>query len=540
MTIVFALAAHGACLSPTEMVVHVTTDVDCSRIRDTSIAVGPLAGLDRALASSVSTRCDPGGNLGMLVVVPGTSSGPIGIRVVTGLDGLSADDCVRNGYVGGCIVARRALSFVSHRPLDVPVAMSGSCRDIACTPDTTCVQGACVPAAAQCTGTTCDVDAGAGPADGGGPNDAAPSDGSPNDGGPPDADASPPPWTWTKLPKQSFIAGRTGQGAVWTGSEVWLWAGQDATGNASDGLRYKPSAQSWTYLPAPPNGHAGVRPLAWSGSELLVWGGIPAESDGDRFDGGAWGSIVDPATIAATTGFKSRYGHALVWAPNAGVLVVWGGFDSATSALLADGARYNAAQNTWTPMSAGPLQQRGMPGAVYVNGKVVIYGGNCLSPCADVAVYDPVNDTWSPKFQSLARIPSVSVSDGARAIFWGPDVGATTTELLVVDPNVPAAQVVGNLGSHPSAPTPRFFSAGFAANGKLWVWGGNKSDDPSVHQPLGDGAVYDFASDTWTPMPGGGPSPRSGHSMTWTGTRAILFGGIDANGVFGDGWSFGP
>jgi len=43
---------------------------------------------------------------------------------------------------------------------------------------------------------------------------------------------------------------------------------------------------------------------------------------------------------------------------------------------------------------------------------------------------------------------------------------------------------------------------------------------------FGDGAIYDLASDTWSPMSmTNAPSPREAHSAVWSGTEMIVFGG---------------
>src|SRR5439155_1284504 len=73
------------------------------------------------------------GRIGALVVVPnGDNGAEVGIRVVSGLNGKSADACVSDSFRGGCIVARRALNFVPHASLRVPVVMRDACIDVPC------------------------------------------------------------------------------------------------------------------------------------------------------------------------------------------------------------------------------------------------------------------------------------------------------------------------------------------------------------------------------------------------------------------------
>ena len=175
-----AVLASTDCRAPTQITVTVTTDIDCAHVDATSVAAGSVAGLDTRPSSSETTACS-GGRVGALVVVPsGSSDAEVGLRVVMGLDGKSPDDCVRDGYVGGCVVARRALRFLPYEPLSVPVEMSSSCRDVGCesTGDLqTCVAGQCVAATIRdphaCQGSGCNLD----PGDGGVPAEGAAPDG---------------------------------------------------------------------------------------------------------------------------------------------------------------------------------------------------------------------------------------------------------------------------------------------------------------------------------------------------------------------------
>jgi hypothetical protein len=88
------------------------------------------------------------GRVGMLVVVPsGDDGAEIGLRVVTGTKGKRSDECAPPDYKG-CIVARRAIRFLPHTKLTVPVTMRASCKDVPCggAAFSTCVKGQCVDA----------------------------------------------------------------------------------------------------------------------------------------------------------------------------------------------------------------------------------------------------------------------------------------------------------------------------------------------------------------------------------------------------------
>jgi N-acetylneuraminic acid mutarotase len=71
---------------------------------------------------------------------------------------------------------------------------------------------------------------------------------------------------------------------------------------------------------------------------------------------------------------------------------------------------------------------------------------------------------------------------------------------------------------------------------RLLVWGGKNGGTP-----LGDGAAYDPAGNTWTPLPTlGAPAARSGHVAVWTGTEMLVCGGENAGGPLATGGAYDP
>src|SRR5439155_17223345 len=97
------------------------------------------------------------------------------------------DECVAHAYGKGCIVARRALRYIAHASLTVPVVMRGSCDGVACDESKTCVRGQCVdatiPSSDSCRGAGCGESV-LGPGADGGTVDAA-ADGPTTDAPPP-------------------------------------------------------------------------------------------------------------------------------------------------------------------------------------------------------------------------------------------------------------------------------------------------------------------------------------------------------------------
>ena len=68
------------------------------------------------------------------------------------------------------------------------------------------------------------------------------------------------------------------------------------------------------------------------------------------------------------------------------------------------------------------------------------------------------------------------------------------------------------------------------------VWGGT-----TVGLFLDDGAIYDPATDQWSPMSRqAAPSGRSGHSAVWTGSEMLIIGGVDLDGELAGGSAYDP
>jgi hypothetical protein len=148
MTLVVGTTLVASCREPTQISVEITTDVRCSDVKGTSLTVGNLSELDVRPITTQTTACTPGevGRVGNLVVVPsGADDDIVAVRVVLGF-GRDPAECIPPSYGPGCIVARRALRYIPHAALTVPIFMSASCSGVVCGATETCVRGDCRPA----------------------------------------------------------------------------------------------------------------------------------------------------------------------------------------------------------------------------------------------------------------------------------------------------------------------------------------------------------------------------------------------------------
>ena len=119
-----------------------------------------------------------------------------------------------------------------------------------------------------------------------------------------------------------------------------IWGGFGTAPMNTGGL-YDPVARSWA--PTTTTGAPSVRTLhtaVWTGSRMIVWGGQDAAGDlnnGGRYDpvGLTWQSMTSAGAPSP------RDSHHAVWAN--GFMLAWGGQDSAGA--LATGGRYALGQN---------------------------------------------------------------------------------------------------------------------------------------------------------------------------------------------------
>ncbi len=150
--VAIALAAFGAvvlsCASPTQVELVFSTDVPCANVRGLAVTVGQDESADeRAPASRwVPVNCHAG-MLGTMFVQPGgDKDGSLFVRSMLAV-GIDLDACVAEPSRAGCIVARRALSFVRRETLRVPVPLTTACDGVSCARSATCALGSCVSAA---------------------------------------------------------------------------------------------------------------------------------------------------------------------------------------------------------------------------------------------------------------------------------------------------------------------------------------------------------------------------------------------------------
>ncbi len=177
--------------------------------------------------------------------------------------------------------------------------------------------------------------------------------------------------SWTATSTGSGVPGfRIRHTAIWTGSEMIVWGGDDNSVPFAAGGRYDPASNSWTAVSSA--GEPSARRLhtaIWTGSRMVVWGGSP--SSGTWFNtGGQYDPSTNSWAPTATSGAPSgRQQHSAIWTGDE--MIVWGGHPAP-----GDGGRFRPATDSWaaTTLIGAPPPRRSHP-AVWTGDAMIVWGG---------------------------------------------------------------------------------------------------------------------------------------------------------------------
>lgn len=241
--------------------------------------------------------------------------------------------------------------------------------------------------------------------------------------------------TWTAMSVPPMLGPRYGHTMVWTGTKVLIWGGTDDGGNYfADGAAYDINGDTWESIPSnglPPTARADHSAI-WTGTDMVVFGGFGFNGvdfgylgDGAEFDPAA-GSWVTTVTAGQPTP-RARHGSA--WTGTE--MIVWGGQDTIGS-LSATGANYKP-KVVWSAITSdGAPELRQYHTHVWIAPRLIVWGGQNLAgtPLDTGSLYDPVTNSWSKKpipSGPAARTLHSSVNASGKLIVFG---GTTPNGLL--------------------------------------------------------------------------------------------------------------
>ncbi len=268
--------------------------------------------------------------------------------------------------------------------------------------------------------------------------------------------------TWTAMGSVNAPTARNRPRAVWTGTEMIVWGGSTGGTAVNTGARYNPTTNTWTAISTTGAPAGRIDPAAvWSGTEMLIWGGGVGFFGGASFnDGARYNPTTNTWTAMSNTGAPSaRSEFCSVWTGTE--LLVWGGIDYLPGGqIFNDGARYNPTNNSWTPMtSTGAPSARWNGGAVWTGTEMLISTGAFNAKGA--ARYNPATNVW------------VTGSDAPFVCQQGPVVWTGTKMFVSGGGSLSydvAKDAWLDLGS--SAPAARFDSSAVWTGSEWLVWGG--------------------------------------------------------------------
>lgn len=447
-----AFAAFASCREPTEITLEITTDVPCDAVADVAISLGTTsAQIESGPVTLETTVCDSSRQrIGTLVLVPkNVADDAVAIKVTARVKqpgDTATGPCVAP-YGPSCIVARRAIRYIAHTPLHLPIELSRSCEGLPCTPDQTCDHGACRPTV-ECGTNGCSR------ADGGAPVPVVQGCGDmtalqagapwPMFGYcPPRLGRSPFAGPHAASPKVTSRGVLTAPGV--TTSPLIAADGTVIVANNSEIVGVHPDlGPSWTANGAAITGSLGDVSIDRSGvidSRGVLW---MLSSDGAVFAvsvaNGATQRIDNKYTIRAPFGAPSILpDHTIVFVVDSGMTVV--GLDPITGA-----ERWRTPAPNWPMITNGALDAEGTMFFGSVDDRLV-----GITAGGQGALWSNYTNTSTVSFENVTAHPGgfiwAPVQDGVYV--FDPHVmdGAGAGELVPVAPGVSNGLAVGPAGT---------------------------------------------------------------------------------------------
>ena len=327
------------------------------------------------------------------------------------------------------------------------------------------------------------------------------------------------PWSPTSL--VSAPTARAGSSAVWTGSEMIIWGGQD--GNYTffqSGGKYNPSTDSWvatstgTNAPSARSYHTAV----WTGSEMIIWAGY-LEGGIYTNSGGKYNPSSNSWALSTLSLVSERTGHTTVWTGSQ--MIVWGGKSSDFFLDLSTGIKYDPAADSWTATSTGANlpSARADHTAIWTGTQMIIWGGG-LYNMSTGGKYTPGTDTWVATSTGAntpsARRRHTAVWTGSEMIIWGGDTGSNAIDGGKYTPGTDTWVATSTGANVPSA---RYYHTAVWTGTEMIIWGGYSIGATNT------GGKYNPSTDTWAASNLSLGQVREYHTAIWTGSEMIVWGG---------------
>ena len=306
------------------------------------------------------------------------------------------------------------------------------------------------------------------------------------------------------------------------------------------------SADRWKIYSSQPSEryeHTAV----WTGSEMIVWGGKTLPSYYPTNTGGRYDPVTDSWANTSNGNVDDRSLHTAVWTGME--MIVWGGVES--SGVLDSGGRYNPASDSWSIMTTtGAPSARDAHTAVWTGTEMIIWGGSANNSGTETnsgGRYDPETDTWSATGTGTG-VPDVrhehtAVWTGSKMIVWGgrhDDNDVHTTLYYasggMYDPETDTWMATNTSG----APDGRYRHTMIWSGTEMIVWGGTYYLDHTTYV-TNTGGRYNPSTNSWTSTSlTNVPAVRESHTAVWSGTEMIVWGGREYSPYYTSGGWYNP
>jgi N-acetylneuraminic acid mutarotase len=269
----------------------------------------------------------------------------------------------------------------------------------------------------------------------------------------------------------------------------------------------------------------------WTGTEMIVWGGTTGV--GSYLNtGGRYNPSTDSWTATSTTSAPApRRSHTAVWTGSE--MIVWGGYNGNP---LSTGGRYNPGTDSWTDTStSGAPSGRFYHTAVWTGSEIIVWGGVTGTVVNTGGRYNPGGDSWTATSIPGAlggRQFHTAVWTGSEMIVWGGDAGGGNIyyndggRYNPINDSWTGTSTTG-------APTARSHHTVVWTGSQMIVWGGYNSGF------FNTGGRYSPATDSWTAT-SNAPAAREDHTAVWTGSQMIIWGGVGGSGNLNTGGRYNP
>ena len=363
---------------------------------------------------------------------------------------------------------------------------------------------------------------------------------------------------WTTLPNAP-LAGRADDAVVWTGEQLLVWGGvREATsGVFADGAALDPSPGRWQMLPPSPLSAREEPAAVWAGDQMIVWGGDDGGDQATRreyVDGAAYFPTTRTWRLLPAAPLEPRSGAAMFWTGSE--VLVFGGLtpkrdlhQPVSATELLDGAIYDPGTRRWTSLPAYPQGAAGVP-----VGATVAWTGDQLIVWATYEVWhisgssaDMTNSrvvaSWTPGAAGWQRIPAPPPTEPG-ALVYGAQPSWTGTRVILLGSSYCLPGEMSCPAPFPGGPSGWLYDPttgqrttmapdAVAADIGPTAWTGQTlvviNDGGTIGGPNGttilrpgDGAAYDPATNSWITLPRGPILDLSDANAVWTGTGVLV------------------